>query len=90
MLPLPYIEQSLREIEYAFDALKVDGIGCMTSYGAKWLGYAEFEPIWAELNRRKATVYTHPDQRKLLVNLVRDVTDAYIEYARTLHGQSSR
>src|SRR5215470_2113566 len=88
MLPLPYIEPSLREIEYAFDTLKVDGIGCMTSYGATWLGYAEFEPIWAELNRRKATVYTHPTSANCCVNLVRDVSDAYVEYgadtARTI------
>ena len=40
MLPLPYVDESLREIEYAFDTLKVDGVGCMTSFGDKWLGYA--------------------------------------------------
>ena len=49
MLPLPHVDQSLKEIEYAFDTLNVDGIGCMTSYGDKWLGYAEFDPVWAEL-----------------------------------------
>ena len=38
MLPFPHIDESLKEIAYAFDTLKVDGIGCMTSYGDKWLG----------------------------------------------------
>ena len=60
MLPFPYVDECLKEIAYSFDTLKVDGIGCMTSYSDKWLGYAEFEPVWEELNRRKATVYTHP------------------------------
>ena len=80
MLPFPYVDECLKEIEYAFDTLKVDGVGCMTSYGDKWLGYAEFEPVWAELNRRRATVYTHPTGANCCVNLVRGIDDAYIEY----------
>ena len=80
MLPFPYVDDCLKEIAYAFDTLKVDGIGCMTSYGDKWLGYAEFEPVWEELNRRKATVYTHPTTANCCVNLVRGIDDAYIEF----------
>jgi len=80
MLPLPHVDESLKEIAYAFDTLKVDGIGCMTSYGDKWLGYAEFEPVWEELNRRKATVYTHPTGANCCVNLVRGLDDAFIEF----------
>lgn len=80
MLPLPHIDQSLKEIEYAFDTLKVDGIGCMTSYGDKWLGYSEFHPVWEELNRRKATVYTHPTGANCCVNLVQNVADSTVEY----------
>jgi predicted TIM-barrel fold metal-dependent hydrolase len=80
MLPLPYIHESLKEIEYAFDTLKVDGVGCMTSFGDMWLGYAEFDPVWAELNRRKATVYTHPVSANCCVNLVRGVDESLIEF----------
>jgi len=46
MLPLPHIDASLEEIAYSFDTLKADGIGVMTSYGDKWLGYPQFAPIW--------------------------------------------
>ena len=88
VLPLPHLDETLKEIEYAFDTLKVDGVTCMTSYGDKWLGYAEFEPVWAELNRRKATVYTHPAAANCCVNLVRGLDEAWIEFgtdtARTI------
>ncbi len=80
MLPLPHVDESLKAIEYAFDTLKADGVGIMTSYGDKWLGYQEFEPVWQELNRRKAIVYTHPTGANCCVNLVRDVDEAYIEF----------
>jgi predicted TIM-barrel fold metal-dependent hydrolase len=79
MLPLPHIDESLKEIEYAFDTLKVDGVGMMTNYGDKWLGYAEFTPVFDELNRRKAVVFTHPMSPGCCVNLVKGVSDAAVE-----------
>jgi predicted TIM-barrel fold metal-dependent hydrolase len=58
-VPLPDIDATLREIEYAYDTLKVDGISFVTSYNDRWLGDKTFAPMWQELNRRKAVVYTH-------------------------------
>ena len=80
MLPMPYVDECLKEIEYAFDVLQADGIGMMTSYGDKWLGYPQFTPVFDELNRRKATVYTHPTGANCCVNIVQGVPDAAVEY----------
>jgi len=80
MLPLPHIDESLKEIAYAFDTLKVDGVGVMTSYNDKWLGHPQFAPVWEELNRRKATVYTHPTTPNCCVNLVQGVPDYMLEF----------
>ena len=80
MLPLPHIDESLKEIAFAFDTLKVDGIGMITNYGDKWLGYPYFAPIWEELNRRKATIYTHPADANCCVNLVDGLPQSAIEW----------
>jgi predicted TIM-barrel fold metal-dependent hydrolase len=77
---MPYVDESLKEIAYALDTLHADGIGMMTSYGDKWLGYSEFQPVFDELNRRKAVVYTHPTGPNCCVNLVRGVPDASVDY----------
>ena len=80
MLPLPHIDESLKEIAYSFDTLKADGVGIMTNYGDKWLGYPQFAPIWEELNRRKATVYTHPTTANCCLNLVQELPESAIEW----------
>ena len=59
-LPMLDIDATLKEIEYAFDKLKADGVGLQTNYGDKWPGDKTYDPVWQELNRRKAVVYFHP------------------------------
>jgi len=88
LLPLPLIDESLREIEYALDTLKADGVGILTSYGSHWLGDAQFRPVLDELNRRKAVVYTHPIDAPCCQDLWPDVNPTTLEFptdtARTI------
>lgn len=69
VLPLPDIDASLKEIEYAFDTLRADGVGLLTSYGNMWLGDPQLRPVFDELNRRSAVVYTHPTDAPCCHNL---------------------
>jgi predicted TIM-barrel fold metal-dependent hydrolase len=78
-LPMPDVEGSLREAAYALDVLKADGICLLTSYQSKYLGDPAFVPLFEELNRRKAVVYTHPVRADCCRNLVADVAVPTVE-----------
>jgi predicted TIM-barrel fold metal-dependent hydrolase len=71
---------ALKEIQHGFDVLKAQGVGLFTSYGNRWLGDPAFDPVFAELERRKAIVYVHPTGAACCRNLIPDVFDTLIEY----------
>lgn len=64
-LPLPDLDDALAEIAYALDTLGADGVVLMSNYGPLFLGDPFFEPLWAELDRRKAVVLIHPTRTEL-------------------------
>jgi predicted TIM-barrel fold metal-dependent hydrolase len=79
-LPWPDVDGSLAEVAYALDTLKADGIGMFTSYGNKWLGHPDFEPLFQELDRRGVVVYTHPVCAPCLRDIIPALNEAVIEY----------
>lgn len=61
-LPLPDIDGALVELAHTLDVLKADGVILLSNYEGHYLGDPLFEPIWAELDRRAATVFVHPSK----------------------------
>jgi 6-methylsalicylate decarboxylase len=60
MLPLPHIDASLREMERGLDQLGCVGVNMNISCLGRSIAEAEFEPVYAEMNRRGAILFVHP------------------------------
>jgi predicted TIM-barrel fold metal-dependent hydrolase len=80
-VPMLDIEGSMREAEYALDVLGADGILLMTNIGDRWLGDRHYWPFFEELNRRKATVYTHPVAPDCTAGMYEELKDSVIEFS---------
>jgi 6-methylsalicylate decarboxylase len=59
-LPMADPDQALVEVRRAADELGADGFILVSNYGGRYLGDPGFEPVLAELGRRRATVFLHP------------------------------
>ena len=60
-VPLADTDGSLREIEYAFDTLNADGVTMNASAAGMWPGDPSQMPVFEELNRRRTSVFLHPN-----------------------------
>jgi predicted TIM-barrel fold metal-dependent hydrolase len=59
---LPDVAAACRDVEYALDVLKLDGINLQTHTGHRYLGHPEEEELYAELDRRRAVIFVHPQR----------------------------
>ncbi|HIY84200.1 amidohydrolase family protein [Rubneribacter sp.] len=61
-LPLPDMEGSIAEARHALDDLGAVGVKVPSNAQGVYLGNESLEPLWAELNERKAVVFIHPSR----------------------------
>ena len=59
-LPMPHLQESLGEMRRALDDLGLAGVAMNTTVLGHALVEPEYEPVFAELNRRGAVLYLHP------------------------------
>ena len=79
-LPLPDVDASLSELEYAFDQLGADGIGLLSNYGGRHLGDPLFAPLLEALDRRSAVVHVHPIAPPSCRGVLPGYPDPFLEF----------
>ncbi len=79
-LPLPDVDACIKEIAYAYDTLKCDGVMMFTDTGDKWPGDTLYRPVFDELNRRKAVLFFHPSVPKCCRGLIPGTGDTTLEF----------
>ena len=65
-LPLPSVEDSIKEFRYATEKLGALGVKVASNSDGVYLGDEQLDPIFSELNQRNALVIIHPSPAKLL------------------------
>jgi predicted TIM-barrel fold metal-dependent hydrolase len=86
-LPLPDVDAALDELSYSQDELGLNGVVLLTNYDGYYLGDPRFDELFAELNRRQAVVFIHPQtppgQHCSHLNLPEAMLDVCFDTTRT-------
>ena len=80
ILPLPNVDLALREIDYIYNTLKLDGVVLFASYGTSFLGDPVFDPILAALDARDAVVFVHPNSHPSSLSLGMNLPTFLVEF----------
>jgi predicted TIM-barrel fold metal-dependent hydrolase len=60
-IPTDTTESALTEIDRAANVLNADGFAVSCEYNGVYLSDDRLDPVWAELDRRRAVVFAHPN-----------------------------
>jgi 6-methylsalicylate decarboxylase len=93
-VPLAHVDFALEEIARSADQLGADGFLLMNHIHNRYLGDPSFEPLFAELNRRRAVIMTHPDSlpseadggSKISPNIPTQIADFMLDTTRGALG----
>lgn len=80
VLPMPFTAHACSEAVYALDVLKSDGVVLLGSTEGKFPGAPEFDELMAELDRRQAVVFVHPNLHGTSEELGLDAPGFLIEF----------
>lgn len=69
VLPMPFTAEACAEAVHALDVLKADGVVLLGSTEGVFLGDPRLEELMAELDRRQAVVFVHPNLHKTSTEL---------------------
>lgn len=87
-IPLDTPDDALKEIAYALDGLGLDGVVLPSDARGAYFGEPFFEPILAELARRRTPVFVHPESCPhidvLGMGRVRSIVEFPLDTARTI------
>jgi len=79
-LPMPFTHEACAEAIRALDTLKADGVVLLGSTDGKFLGDPSFNELMAELNRRKAIVFVHPNIHDTSTKIGLNIPEFFVEF----------
>ncbi|KAF5548079.1 amidohydrolase [Fusarium phyllophilum] len=68
-LPLPSVDDSIAEIDYALDKLGAVGFAVLSNSDGVYLGDNVLDPVFTHLNSRKAILFIHPTTCNVLAGV---------------------
>ncbi len=93
-VPLPFINESIKELDRAILELKMNGIVLGTNIDGRYLDDPEFQPFFERANELKTTIFLHPMspiavehmQKYSLAPLVGFIFDTTVSLARMVYS----
>jgi predicted TIM-barrel fold metal-dependent hydrolase len=79
-VPMPNVDDAIEEVSYALDVLKLDGVVLFTNAQGIYLGDPRMKPFFKELQRRRTTVFVHPNASPDPVAHQLGLTDNLIDF----------
>ena len=65
VVPANDVQATIEEMTYALDVLKLDGVCTSTNIDGIYMGDPQFDPWFAEMDRRRSVLFIHPSSPKL-------------------------